>query len=225
MDGFDNSAYKKERLKAINGAIISDRSYNLVIGGMLLWGIVINVLMAVFLTNTILRMNPILVLVLYVAGTLGCTFVVYKSTSPVISFAGFSGLAACMGLVLCFFIAEYQLGTVSLAFQMTAIITVAMMILATLFPGFFMSIGRSLGLALILSIVVELVAGFIFKANLQIMDYVIVIIFCGYIGFDWAKAQIYPKTLDNAIDSAADIYVDVVNIFIRLLIIFGKRDD
>ena len=88
-----------------------------------------------------------------------------------------------------------------------------------------MSIGRSLGLALILSIVVELVAGFIFKANLQIMDYVIVIIFCGYIGFDWAKAQIYPKTLDNAIDSAADIYVDVVNIFIRLLIIFGKRDD
>ena len=57
------------------------------------------------------------------------------------------------------------------------------------------------------------------------MDYVMVVIFAGYIGFDWAKAQAYPKTLDNAIDSAADIYVDIVNIFIRILSIMGNKKD
>ena len=50
-------------------------------------------------------------------------------------------------------------------------------------------------------------------------------IFCGYIGLDWNRAQMYPKTVDNAIDSAADIYLDVVNLFVRILSITGKRRD
>ena len=56
-----------------------------------------------------------------------------------------------------------------------------------------------------------------------IFDFIVVIIFCGYIGYDWARAQEYNPTLDNAIDSAADIYVDVINLFVRILSIIGKR--
>ena len=52
-----------------------------------------------------------------------------------------------------------------------------------------------------------------------------VLIFSGYVGYDWSKAQIFPKTLDNAIDSAADIYVDIVNLFIRILRIMGKKNN
>ena len=58
---------------------------------------------------------------------------------------------------------------------------------------------------------------------MTILDYAVALIFCGYIGLDWCRAQRYPKTLDNAIDSAADIYLDVVNLFIRVLSITGKR--
>jgi FtsH-binding integral membrane protein len=43
-------------------------------------------------------------------------------------------------------------------------------------------------------------------------------------GFDWYRAQAYPKTVDNAIDSAVDLYLDIINLFIRLLEIFGKKD-
>ena len=58
-----------------------------------------------------------------------------------------------------------------------------------------------------------------------VLDYVIVIIFSGFVGYDWAKAQAYPKNTVNAIASASDIYVDVVNIFIRLLSILGKKEN
>ena len=54
-------------------------------------------------------------------------------------------------------------------------------------------------------------------------DYIFVIIFSLYIGYDWQKSQAYPPTLDNAVDSAADIYVDIVNLFIRLLAILGRN--
>ena len=84
--------------------------------------------------------------------------------------------------------------------------------------------GGALGLALILAIVVDLIGGLLLHLPLTWMDYAIVVIFAGFIGFDWAKAQAYPKNLDNAIDSAADIYVDIVNIFIRILSIIGKND-
>ncbi|MBO7709254.1 MAG: US12 family protein, partial [Lachnospiraceae bacterium] len=90
---------------------------------------------------------------------------------------------------------------------------------------FFLSIGRVLIFALIGSIVIELIGGLLLHLPLGIMDYVVVVIFAGYIGYDWARAQAYPKTLDNAIDSAADIYVDIINIFIRILSIIGKKDN
>ncbi|MCR5192464.1 MAG: Bax inhibitor-1 family protein, partial [Bacteroidales bacterium] len=49
-------------------------------------------------------------------------------------------------------------------------------------------------------------------------------LFSGYIGYDVAKSQAYPKTLDNAVDSALDIYLDIINLFIRLLSILGRRE-
>jgi FtsH-binding integral membrane protein len=56
------------------------------------------------------------------------------------------------------------------------------------------------------------------------MDYVIATLFSLYIAFDWARANKYPKTVNNAIASAFDIYYDIVNLFLRVLSIMGKRD-
>ena len=50
-----------------------------------------------------------------------------------------------------------------------------------------------------------------------------VVIFSGYIGYDWARANMIPKTLDNAIDSAASLYIDIINLFIRILQILSRR--
>ena len=48
------------------------------------------------------------------------------------------------------------------------------------------------------------------------------VIFSLYIGYDYWKAQQYPKTVDNAVDSALDIYLDIINLFMRILSILGN---
>ena len=54
-------------------------------------------------------------------------------------------------------------------------------------------------------------------------DWVVALLFCGYIGYDWAEAQNNAKTLDNAIDSAVALYLDIINLFLRLL--GSSKDD
>jgi FtsH-binding integral membrane protein len=45
------------------------------------------------------------------------------------------------------------------------------------------------------------------------------------IGVDWGRANNIERTVDNAIDSAACLYLDIVNLFIRVLEIMGSAKD
>ena len=130
-----------------------------------------------------------------------------------------------MGLLLTFYVYLFTANSVAYAFIATGLVTVMMIILSMLYPDFFKSLGRTLFISLIGCILVEFIGSLIFHLPLTIIDYVVALIFCGYIGLDWSRAQQFPKTLDNAVDSAADIYLDVVNLFIRILSITGKRRD
>ena len=218
-----SSESRLARLQNFEGLMLTDRTYNLVIGLTLTVGVLIDMAMAYYLALPILRMNYLFILIVYFIGSLGCPFVIYRSKNPAVSFAGFVGLSASMGLLLTYFLTAFALADVRTAFTMTAAAVVLMVALATVFPGFFLSVGRGLGIALLVTIVVEVVATLILRRSMGIFDYLVVLIFCGYLGYDWARAQQFPKTLDNAIDSAADIYVDIVNLFIRILSILGRR--
>ena len=98
-----------------------------------------------------------------------------------------------------------------------------MMCLGTIFPEFFRKISGALTIALLLVIVVELVEIFVFGIHHGVLDWIVVLIFCGYIGYDWGRANQIPKTLDNAIDSAAALYMDIINLFLRILRILGRK--
>ncbi|MBO7710809.1 MAG: US12 family protein [Lachnospiraceae bacterium] len=221
----DNKEIKLKRLTSTDGTPISEGAYNVTIGLTILWGLLLNILTAIFLTPYIMQIDYRIILIGYLVLSFGCIAVVFKSHTPAISFLGFTGLAFVMGVLLTFFLTAYSASSIYSAFLTTGIIVLSMMILSMFFPAFFLSIGRVLIFALIGSIVIELIGGLLLHLPLGIMDYVVVVIFAGYIGYDWAKAQAYPKTLDNAIDSAADIYVDIINIFIRILSIIGKKDN
>ena len=219
----NNKEVKLLRLQRTEGKLLTKSQYNIVIGLTLLWGILINVGMAVFLTPYIIQIDFRIILVLYLVLSFGCTFLVYRSSSPALSFLGFTGLAIGMGLLLTSYLTLFTEATIYSAFLATGIIVVSMMLISLFFPAFFLSLGRVLIFALLGSIAVELIGGLLLHYPMFWMNYVIVVIFAGYVGFDWAKAQVYPKTMDNAIDSAADIYIDIVNIFIRLLSIMGRK--
>ena len=222
MEDFSKE-YKLERMNSYAGTKVTERSYNMTIGLTLLWGVLINVVMATFFTYQILSLNYLLVLVIYFVGTIGCSILVHKSDSPAVSFAGFTGMAVSMGLLLTFYVTAFTGHSVSYAFIATALVTVIMVILSMLYPAFFQNLGRTLFISLLACIITQVVGVFLLKLPMTIIDYAVALIFCGYIGLDWCRAQQYPKTLDNAIDSAADIYLDVVNLFIRILAITGKR--
>lgn len=218
-----NKEYRLERMNNYAGTQVTERTYNLTIGLTLLWGVLINVVMSTFFVYQILSINYLAVLVIYFVGTIGCSILVHKSNSPAVSFAAFTGMAVSMGLLLTFFVTAFTGQSVAYAFIATALVTIIMILLSMLYPAFFAGLGRVLFVSLIGCILVQLIGGLILGLSMTFIDYAVALIFCGYIGLDWYRAQQFPKTLDNAVDSAADIYLDVVNLFIRILSITGKR--
>ena len=169
----------------------------------------------------ILNIHPIAVIIAYFVLTLGGSIVTHRSTSPFVSTIAFFVMATGMGLVLTYFLTKYEVSTVVTAFGITAGIAVVMTILATIFPQFFISIGKGLLISLLVAIVAEIICAIFLRQYFGIFDYIIILIFCGYIGFDVARAQTFAKTMQNAIMSAADLYIDLVNILIRVLSIIG----
>lgn len=215
------SVWKREE---VVGEIISDKTYNLVIGLVLCWGFMVNYLMVKYIpTESIAAINPFALLIGYFVS---CFFGVYlysKSDNPFISFIGYNFVVVPFGLIVNLAVSQYSPDLVMNAVAVTGGVTAIMMILGTLYPGFFFSIARGLFVALIAVIIVELVAVFLFGYRGNIIDYGVVLIFCGYIGLDWARANAIPKTMDNAVDSAAALYMDILILFLRILRIMGGR--
>ena len=221
----DNTSYKEARFFAEEEEQITRQKFNTILGGTLLWGIVINIIMATAFMEPILEMSYLMVIIIYIVGSLISTLIVYNSKSAVVSFVGFTGLSVSMGLLLTYYVSFFELGEIALAFASTAVVTGIMIGCSIFFPEFFRGLGRILGTTLLLSIIAEFILSLIFGVGGAFFDYLVVAIFCGYIGYDWAKAQEYAPTADAAVDSAADIYVDIVNLFVRLLSIIARNRD
>jgi len=200
------------------------RTYNILIGLCLLYGFVINALMVNYLTPVFLKINIILLIVGYfVLCFVGIALT--NSRNPITSFLGYNFIVVPVGVVLSVALAEYNSDIIFKAFVATSMIVGVMTLLAIVMPKIFLSLGKTLFISLLCCIVVELFMLFFLGMSPTWMDWLVVLIFSAYIGYDWQKANEYPKTLDNAIDSSVDLYLDIINIFIRLLSIFGKSDD
>ena len=94
--------------------------------------------------------------------------------------------------------------------------------LATAFPNIFAKLGRGLFISLLVLVAVELICVFFFGFFANIFNWISAAIFTLYIGYDWHVAQSFPKTLDNAIDSACDLYIDLINLVIDILHIIDR---
>lgn len=204
--------------------IISDARYNLTIGAVLCYGFFVNWLMVKHIDpKAIIAINPWIFIIGYFAS---CFFGIYlfnKSDNPAVSFLGYNFVVVPFGLIINIAVHAYAPELVAEAIRITGLVTFVMMVLGSLFPAFFRKIAGALFIALILVIIVEFVEIFIFGMHHGIIDWVVVLIFCGYIGYDWGRANQIPKTTDNAVDSAAALYIDIINLFLRILRILGRR--
>ncbi|XQW85064.1 Bax inhibitor-1 family protein [Thalassotalea piscium] len=207
-----------------NDKVISGSVYNFVIGLTLLWGFAINWFMVLTISvESISNINPIIFFIGYFAS---CFFGIYlftKSDSPLVSFVGYNFVVVPFGFIINLVVGQYNPDVVLEAIRVTGLVTFVMMLLGSMYPAFFKKISGGLTIALLCVIVVELIEIFIFKTHHGILDWIVAIIFCGYIGYDWARANAIPKTYDNAIDSAAALYMDIINLFLRILRILGRK--
>lgn len=208
-----------------HGSRISSNVYNLVIGLVLCWGFGVNWLMVKTIpAEAIASVNIWVFIIGYFAS---CFFGIYlftKSDVPIVSFIGYNFVVVPFGLIINIVVSQYEPDLVLSAIRVTGLVTGGMMVLGSMFPAFFQKIHGALAVALICVIIVEMVEVFILKIHHGIIDWIVVLIFCGYIGYDWGRANRIPKTVDNAIDSAAALYMDIINLFLRILRIMGRRN-
>ena len=223
---FGLSERKEERLykTVMENEIVSDRTYNLYLGGVMAYGLLVNILICAKFTRFALSINPVALLIGYVICVLAGTFISARSDNPAISFLGYNLVVVPIGLVVS--AAVYYYGGLSSTIVLQAIvytagITVIMICLSILKPELYSKFGTILFTALSGLIVIELIL-LIFRVQQSITAMIGAAIFSVYIGYDYWKAQQYPKTIDNAVDSALDIYLDIINLFLRILSILGN---
>jgi FtsH-binding integral membrane protein len=219
---------KEERLNSGIADQISARTYNAVMCATLLWGFLVNAAMVAYcatpIVNALAGVKSWVILVGYLVFAIGGIVLSVKSTNPWISFLGFNLLVLPMGVVLCLIVPWMPVAIVTKALLLTGIVTATMILLGLIYPQVFLGLGRTLFIALLVGIVAELVATFLLRYRGAAFDWLFVILFSGYIGYDIAKSQMYPKTIDNAVDCALDIYLDIINLFIRLLSLLNREN-
>ncbi|MCY9874500.1 Bax inhibitor-1 family protein, partial [Vibrio barjaei] len=162
-------------------------------------------------------LNPFVFFIGSLVCMIGGVVMFAKSDNPAISFVGYNLVVLPMGLLVTFAVHNVSPDIVLNTIQLTGLIVGLMMVLGSIFPSFFLSLGKMLFMMLLSFVLVEIGLMLFTDIDRGFMDYIAAGIFSAYIAYDWARANSIPRTLDNAIDSAASMYIDIINLFLRLL--------
>ena len=227
MSSLTESRRSKRMSVPLEGMILSDKMYNVSLGATILYGLIVNIVLCLALEDRMSHVNPIILLIGYFVSCITGILMSSRSTNPGISFIGYNLIVVPVGLVLSITISSYakaDLGfVIGQAVVLTTAITFTMIGLSIAFPRFFSGLGKLLFACLLGLIVADIVSLIFFPGASNALAWIGAILFSLYIGYDYWKAQQYPKTLDNAIDSAIDIYLDIICLFIRILEILGNK--
>ena len=223
------AAARKARLEAYvsEDQLIGARAYNGILLGVLAWGLLINVLLCFTVGDVYRYVNPTVFLIGYAVLAFAGIFIAGRSHKPLVSFLGYNMVVIPFGLVVSTLVEAYggpYSSLVGEAFLYTLVITLGMTGTALAFPNLFQKLGGALLGVLIGLILCELVL-LILGRYQTVTDWLVAGLFSLYIGYDVYRSQQFAKTVDNAVDCALDIYMDIANLFIRILRILGKKKD
>lgn len=218
-----STIFSDEKRYAPTGKLVSDKTFYLTIALTLLFGFAVNAIEVVFFYDFFMTMNPVVFLIAYVVLYLAGSLINALSKNPVLSFIGYCMAVLPLGALLCIYVPTVGISAVRSAFLATAFITVIMGLLAVMYPKFFYSIFKLITGCLLVAVLYQLFAGiFGWSTFDSLIDWLVVIIFSCYVGFDVAQARNRPRTLNNAMRSACALYVDIILIAIRLMRIFSR---
>lgn len=217
---------REERLNAYYDPeeIISTKTYNTVMGAVVLEGLIVNYIICLMGINVYESMNPLAFIIGYFIFAFAGIMISKVSKNPFISFVGYNMLVLPMGLSVSAVVEGYggiSSDVVRNAFLLTAIITFVMIGFSMLFEDFFAKIGGVLMAGLLGALLAGGVA-MLMGMDLGAISFFVAILFAFYIGYDFYRSQQFEKTYDNAVDCAVDIYLDIINLFLRIVRILGR---
>ena len=202
---------------------LNEGTYNLLIGAIVLYGLLINLITCAFFGDYVAK-TPVKVLLIgyLIIAIIGIAVLTFCK-SIILKFIGYNMLIIPCGATLSTTLNDY-VGKSDIVLEtliITTIITVCMVVLSSIFPKFFLGIGRMLFVALLGIIIAYIVC---FFADLNSGTWISAIVFSLYIGHDFVAAQRVSHTVANAIIFGADIYLDLINLFVDLLAILKDND-
>ena len=202
---------------------ISPRLYNLIIAGLIFLGFCVMSLGVNIVSTPAFLMwmshNVLLYMLGSIVGTIAGIVLMssaVKRQSVARSLVGFALFICTFGLMLSMVLMNYSLPTINTAFLATAGITAVFGALGLAFPQVFQRIAGVLSISLLALIIVQFVMMFL-GVDQTWLDIAVIVVFCGFIGYDMYVATTVAPTVPNAVFMACNLFLDIVNVFIRLL--------
>jgi hypothetical protein len=155
-------------------------------------------------------------------------FIALKFDVPILSLIGYMMVCIPFGYITGPAVALYTSASVVKVLMITTAIVVILGTVGAVIPDSLESWGSYLFgglLILILGTFLVPIAGVFgipIKGALTFFDWVGVVLFSGYVIFDLNRAMRVERTHDNAIDCALSVYLDFINLFLRLLSLMGE---
>lgn len=205
--------------------VVSDRVYNFILYGCLLYGCLMNFIMVKFSLNILdLVPNIIVFYIIYFALALTGIFMSKLSDNPIISFIGYNLVVVPIGFIVDISVRTYgglESNIVQQAFLITLVVFGLMTAVSVIAPNFCRRLGGILFISLLGLIITEIIF-LILHIDSILFAWIGAGIFTLYIAYDTRKAHDIDQTIDNAVDSAVGIYLDIINLFLDLLSILGN---
>ena len=227
INRYDSPFVERSRSR---GRLLSARAYNALLAGLILVSFLIMGACANYASTPgfmlAVAQNGLAALVVTLVGTFGGLIAMgigRSKESLGLSLAGYVAFTLTFGFTTSLALAQYSIQDISTALLATAGIVAVFGAAGLAFPRFFAKIQGVLMVALLALIVVEAVM-FFMGVSQTVTDMVVIVVFCGFIGYDVYCASSDAPTVTNALWYAITMFLDIVNVFLRLLSIFGNRE-
>jgi hypothetical protein len=165
----------------------------------------------------------------FIASMIGIS-IAQKHDGPLISIGGYLMLTVSFGAITGPVVALYTPASVARILLLTTAVVVGLGIAGAILPMSLENWWSWLfgGLLILITgqILLPLAAylGVPVGNAMTVWDWAGVALFSGFIVFDLNRAMRIPYTMNNAIDAAVEVYLDFINLFIRLLSLLGESD-
>lgn len=206
--------------------ILTDTMYNTVLGGVVMYGLLLSAALCMLLRPHVYMLveNYTVVMIAYIVCAIVGICMSAFSSNAFVSFVGYNLVVVPMGVMLSTVVAvatEIDVSIVTQALVYTMLITLCMVALSIIHPTFFLGIGGLL-FSVLTGLVISGVVCWFCRWSTAWQGWIAVVLFSLYIGYDFQRSQQFEKTLDNAVDCALDIYLDIINLFVRILQILAS---